>query len=44
MSYMTLILALIMVESNGNDFEIGDNGAAFGCLLQPRRNTMERIS
>jgi len=29
---MTLILALIMVESNGNDFEIGDNGAAFGCL------------
>jgi len=32
MSYMTLILALIIVESNGNDFEIGDSGAAFGCL------------
>ncbi len=32
MTYMTLILALIMVESNGNDFEIGDDGKAYGCL------------
>ena len=31
-TYMTLILALIMVESNGNDFEIGDDGKAYGCL------------
>lgn len=32
MSYITLILALILVESNGNDAEIGDNGKAYGCL------------
>jgi len=32
MTYMTLILALIMVESGGNDFEIGDDGKAYGCL------------
>ena len=32
MTYMKLILALIMVESGGNDFEIGDNGKAYGCL------------
>ena len=29
---MTLIMALIMVESGGNDFEIGDDGKAYGCL------------
>ena len=29
---MTLILALISVESGGNDNAIGDNGKAFGCL------------
>lgn len=29
---MTLILALISVESSGNDNEIGDNGKAYGCL------------
>lgn len=32
MTYMTLILAIIMVESNGHDFEIGDEGKAYGCL------------
>jgi len=32
MTYMTLILAIIMVESNGHDFEIGDDGKAYGCL------------
>ena len=25
-------MALIMVESGGNDFEIGDDGKAYGCL------------
>jgi len=29
---MTLILALIAVESNGNDRAIGDDGLAFGAL------------
>lgn len=32
MTYISLILALITVESNGNDFAIGDKGKAFGCL------------
>ena len=32
MTYMTLIMALIMVESGGNDLEIGDDGKAYGCL------------
>lgn len=32
MSYLSLILALITIESNGNNDAIGDNGAAFGCL------------
>jgi len=26
------MLAIIMVESNGHDFEIGDDGKAYGCL------------
>ena len=29
---MTLILALIQVESGGNDKAIGDNGKSYGCL------------
>lgn len=32
MTYITLILALILVESNGDDSAIGDNGKAYGCL------------
>lgn len=32
MEYLTLILAIIAVESGGNDFAIGDNGMAYGCL------------
>jgi len=32
MTYMTLILALITIESGGNDFAIGDDGKAYGCL------------
>ena len=29
---MTLIIALITIESGGNDFAIGDDGKAYGCL------------
>ena len=29
---MTLILAMIQVESSGNDLAVGDNGASWGCL------------
>ena len=29
---MTLILALIQVESSGNDLAVGDNGKSWGCL------------
>jgi hypothetical protein len=29
---MTLILALIQIESGGNDKAIGDSGKAYGCL------------
>jgi len=32
MNIMTLILALIAVESSGNDHAIGDEGLAYGCL------------
>jgi len=32
MEYLTLILAIIAVESGGNDLAIGDNGMAYGCL------------
>lgn len=32
MTYMTLILAIIAVESNGDDNAIGDYGLAYGCL------------
>jgi hypothetical protein len=32
MTYTTLILAIIMVESYGDDSAIGDNGKAYGCL------------
>jgi hypothetical protein len=32
MTYLSLIIALITVESNGNDFQIGDKGKALGCL------------
>jgi soluble lytic murein transglycosylase-like protein len=32
MNIMTLILALIAVESSGNDNAIGDGGLAYGCL------------
>jgi soluble lytic murein transglycosylase-like protein len=32
MTIMTLILALITVESGGNDKAIGDGGKAYGCL------------
>ena len=32
MNIITLILALVAVESSGNDHAIGDNGAAYGCL------------
>jgi soluble lytic murein transglycosylase-like protein len=32
MTILTLIFALIAVESNGNDRAIGDNGLAYGCL------------
>ena len=31
-SIITLILAMIQVESSGNDFAVGDNGASWGCL------------
>ena len=32
MEYLTLILAIIAVESGGNDLAIGYNGMAYGCL------------
>ena len=32
MTYMTLILAIIAVESNGDDNAVGDYGLAYGCL------------
>jgi|TARA_R110002050_G_scaffold120923_2_gene239221 hypothetical protein len=32
MSYTTLILVLILIESNGDDSAVGDNGKAYGCL------------
>jgi soluble lytic murein transglycosylase-like protein len=32
MNLITLILALIAVESSGNDNAIGDGGLAYGCL------------
>jgi hypothetical protein len=32
MALISLILALIMVESSGNNDAIGDNGKAYGCL------------
>lgn len=32
MSIQLLITLLIMIESNGNDSAIGDNGLAVGCL------------
>ena len=32
MNIMTLILAIIAVESNGNDRAIGDDGLAYGAL------------
>lgn len=31
-TFLTLILAIIAVESGGDDRAIGDNGRAFGCL------------
>jgi len=31
-SIITLLLAMIQVESSGNDNAIGDNGKAYGCL------------
>lgn len=31
-SIITLLLAMIQVESSGNDLAIGDNGASWGCL------------
>ena len=32
MTYLTLLLVLIKIESGGNDFAIGDDGKAYGCL------------
>jgi hypothetical protein len=32
MTYLSLIISLITVESGGKDFAIGDNGKALGCL------------
>ena len=32
MTLISLIIALIMVESSGNNDAIGDNGKAYGCL------------
>jgi len=32
MNIITLILAIIAVESSGNDLAVGDNGDAYGCL------------
>jgi hypothetical protein len=32
MTYLTIILALIAVESTDNDNAIGDDGLAYGCL------------
>ena len=32
MTYTTLILALILIESSGDDSAIGDKGKAYGCL------------
>lgn len=32
MTIMTLILALIQIESSGNDLAVGDKGKAYGCL------------
>jgi hypothetical protein len=32
MTYLSLIIALITVESGGKDFAIGDGGKALGCL------------
>ena len=31
-SFIQIILVLICIESGGNDFAVGDNGAAYGCL------------
>ena len=45
MNLITLILALIAVESSGNDNAIGDGGLAYGCLqlhaayVQDRKST-----
>lgn len=32
MTFLALILALITVESNGNNDAVGDDGLAYGCL------------
>ncbi len=32
MTIMSLIIALIQVESNNNDLAVGDKGKAYGCL------------
>jgi len=32
MTYLSLIMALITIESQGNDFAKGDRGKALGCL------------
>ena len=32
MTFLALILALITVESNGNNSAVGDDGLAYGCL------------
>ncbi len=32
MEYLSLIFILIQIESGGNDFAIGDDGRAYGCL------------
>ena len=32
MEYLKIILAIIAVESGGNDLAVGDNGKAYGCL------------
>lgn len=31
-SFIQIILVLIHIESGGNDFAVGDDGAAYGCL------------
>jgi ABC-type Mn2+/Zn2+ transport system ATPase subunit len=32
MNYISIILAILVIESGGNDLAVGDNGMSLGCL------------